>query len=719
MAYAQLSYDPWETSAEERKARLVGRETLLQQITSAIVEQQEHETVQHYLLLGPRGIGKTTLLLALRDRIRESPSLSARWFCVQLREEEYFVRTLRDLLYRVVQSLAEDEELPGADALLKRVQQEKNEERSLAIAVDGLREIASTHGKRILLLIDNFDRVFPATATGHRKARAPESEFRGFRKLLSTEGFLMVIGASVRLFEEIAAYDRAFFNFFCPVEVPSLSEDEICELMRRCAEMEGNTTFLKQFDAVRDKVRAITFMTGGNPRLVLMLYDVLRHREMIPVVQALRETVGGLTPMLKHVLDDMPRQQSKTLDALVRLRGRASPNEIANLARLPLNVVTAQLGRLKESRFVFVNGGGKGKPAAYRIADPMFHTWYQMRYLRPAGRRIELFVEFIRAWFSVEERRQFIEEQWSCFQSGRRASEASLCIQYYAATLENEQERLEHVGRLADALVGEGKEHEAAMLLAESAEPATLGEEHYESAGYRLLGDRMLIRDDLTTARNAFSEALKKSPRNAKAAFGLGMCLELAGEHSAASEELNRVIQTRGLPPHLLIGALALRGFIRQNLGDSEGAIADYAAVVELPGAWDDLVASLLVPVFGYLVDLYLRSGRPGEAMRSMSRLHQFEQLETPINLRLKARIGAIVTAARNHGLEPAGLLLDAALKNDPEDVRVRMAFFSPAIEYAKAGDEQTLSGLPDKVRDLAKQIAAVLTERSDTSGHN
>ena len=320
MAYSQLSYDPWETTPEERKARFVGRETLLQRILAAIAEQREHQTVQHYPLLGPRGIGKTTLLLTLRERIREDPALSSKWFCVQLREEEYFVRTLRDLLELTLHALAEDEELPEAKEVARQVHEERREDRSLAAAVDGLRALASSRGKRILLLMDNFDRVFPATAAGRGKKRPPENEFRSLRKLLSTESFLMVVGASVRLFQEIAAYDRAFFNFFLPVEVPDLSEDEICQLLRRCAEAEGNTGFLAHFDEMRSKVRAITFMTGGNPRLVLMLYDVLRHREMTPVVEALRETVGGLTPLLKHVLDDMPRQQSKTLDALVRLR---------------------------------------------------------------------------------------------------------------------------------------------------------------------------------------------------------------------------------------------------------------------------------------------------------------------------------------------------------------------------------------------------------------
>jgi tetratricopeptide (TPR) repeat protein len=863
-----MSYDPWETPPEERKARFVGREALVGRILSAVAEQEEHETVQHYLLLGPRGIGKTSILLTVRDRVRESATLSAGWYCVQLREEEYFIRTLRDLLELVLRALAEEEDLPDAAEVAERVHQEKREERSLAVAVEGLRSLAATRGRRILLLIDNFDRLFPATAAGRRKTRPAENEFRAFRKLLSKESFLMVVGASVRLFEEIAAYDQAFFNFFTPVEIPNLSEDEICELLRKCAELEKNTAFLEQFEALRDKVRAITYLTGGNPRLVVMLYDVLRQREMTPVVEALRETVGGLTPLLKHVLDDMPRQQSKTLDALVRLRGVAPPNEIASMARLPLNVVTAQLGRLKEGRFVVVEGEGKGRPATYRVSDPMFHTWYQMRYLRPAGRRIELFVEFIRAWFSVEERRQFLDEQWRVLRDnggrglrGYASQEASMAIRHYAFALEDETERQEQIGRLADASVEAGKLREAAVLLAEAAEPAALTDRQYESAGYRILGGRLLKKGRHSEANAAFREALRLEPGNVEAILGLGVCLALAGEYARATLELERVITLPGTPAELvavalvnrgimrgLLGdsqgetgdytavvdlpgapteqvskalvnrgltkgslgdsqgeiadytavvdlpgapteavarALVNRGITRGSLGDNQGEIADYTAVVDLPGAPAELVAKALVNrgaafgaegdpsralpdlqsavdmhgvptglmglamlnsgvaltmlrrlteavarfdeclglrasaesvhgAFAELLRAHLEGGRAEDAARLIERLHEFEPADTPIEQRLEARIGAIMTAGKEHTPETAALLLDAALKSDPEDIRARLEFLAPAIRYAKTGDEQALSRLPERERDMAKQIAAVLMGKKD-----
>jgi hypothetical protein len=42
------------------------------------------------------------------------------------------------------------------------------------------------------------------------------------------------------------------------------------------------------------------------------------------------------------------------------------------------------------------------------------------------------------------------------------------------------------------------------------------------------------------------------------------------------------------------------------------------------------------------------------------------------------------------------------------------MELLAPAIQYAKTGDEQALSRLPERERDAAKQIAAVIKGKKD-----
>jgi len=600
MPISRFVYDPWELPPEQRQATFVGREKILDRFLAAVREQQGRATVQHYILTGPRGFGKTTLLLALRDRIRQDPEISARWFCVQLREEEYYIHKQRDLWQLVLQTLAVGEELAEAQEVADLAQEARDEEKSSALLVDGLRSICSSHGKRLLLLIDNFDQIFPTTAAGERKHRKPDSEYRAFRKRLSTEAFLMTIATSVMVFQDIYAYDKGFFHFFSPVELPELSQEEAIEVLRRLGRADGNQEFLSRLERSTVNLQTLWILTGGNPRLVTMLYHILAQREIGEPVQALWETVAGLTPMLRQELADMPRQQSKTLDALLRLNGAAAPAEISKASRLPLNVVTAQLGRLKEARYVTLDGGGKGKRATYRVADQMFSVWYWMRYVPIARRRIELFIDFLRAWFSLEERRHLFQERWERFHSNQSRGFVGLAgkslrdAEYYAASLDEPAERLREMVRVADAYSSVGDLPSAAELLAELSGNKVRSRAKFESLGYSLLAGRLMDEGDLERAMKSYSEALAKDPRNAKARADFGVCLTLSARYAQADEQFDEVLQSPRLSAALRSLVLVNRGVAKSQLGDPQGGVADYTAALELPGAPADQVARAL-----------------------------------------------------------------------------------------------------------------------------
>ncbi len=586
-------YNPAEMPAEDLEATFVGRQHLLDRLITAVREQTDAGSIQHYLLLGPRGIGKTTLLLMLYRRIKEDPELSGRWFPIRYREEEFYVYTLRDLLALALEHLYEEEGVPEAETIRHEAEAEDDDEQSMAKLLDGLRKITKSYKKRLLLLIDNFDQFFPGRA-------ANDLDQHAFRKLLSTESFLMVVGTSTLLFEDIFSYDEAFFNFFAPIPVENLSDEEIQDLLYRWATLDENQNFLKEYEQLKEKVRAITYLTGGNPRLVMMLYEILSQRQFLSVVQTLRETIDDLTPLLKDVLEDLPRQQSKVLDALMRLGGTASPSKIAEHARLPLNVVTTQVGRLKGARRIEVQGEGRGKPAVCRVSDQMFRTWYQMRYLRPARRRVEMFVEFLQAWFTVEDRvaslGQLRKEFETSMSSGlqRRAKETAFNMEYLAASLDDSSERVRQLEGVADAYMAVGEVREAALTLSDLRAQTIRSKTRYEAVGYAALGDRLLDKGDLSRAIQTYSEALKKDKNNLEARMGLGLALGMSGDHEKALKEFSVATETRGISVGDLCHALVSRGTAKGFLGDTEGEIADYTSVIEMKGAPPDQVAEAL-----------------------------------------------------------------------------------------------------------------------------
>jgi tetratricopeptide (TPR) repeat protein len=600
MPISRFVYDPWELPAEQRQTTFVGREQFLKRFLGAIREQEGRATVQHYILTGPRGIGKTTLLLVLRDRIRQDPEISAQWFCVQLREEEYYIHKQRDLWQLVLQALAVNEKLVEAQQVVDQAQDIRDEEKSSALLVDGLRSICNRHGKRLVLLIDNFDHIFPNTAAGEAKHRKPDSEYRAFRKRLSTETFLMLIATSVKLFEDIYGYDQGFFHFFSPIELPELSREEVAEMLRRLAQADGNAEFLSRLERSKVTLQTLCVLTGGNPRLITMLYHILAQREMGEPVQALWETVAGLTPMLRQELADMPRQQSKTLDALLRLNGAAAPAEISKYSRLPLNVVTTQLGRLKAARYVALEGGGKGRKATYRVADQMFSVWYSMRYVPVGRRRIELFTDFLRAWFSSDERKRLFQERWERFHTLQSrgmvgtARDMLRDAEYHAASLDEPTERREEMVRLADAYITVGDLRSAAGLFAELAGSKVRSATKFESLGYSVLAVRLAGKGDLDYAIKSASEALSRDPHNAETRALFGMCLAQNGRFADAIEHSGRALRSPKLAATLRALVLTSRGYAKLCAGDERGGLADFDAVLELPGAPSVTVSTAL-----------------------------------------------------------------------------------------------------------------------------
>jgi tetratricopeptide (TPR) repeat protein len=407
----------------------------------------------------------------------------------------------------------------------------------------------------------------------------------------------MTIATSVKLFEDIYASDKGFFHFFSPVELPELSQEEVVEVLRRLGRADGNREFLSRLERSTVGVQTLSVLTGGNPRLITMLYHILAQREVGEPVQALWETVGGLTAMLRQELADMPRQQSKTLDALLRLNGAAAPAEISRSSRLPLNVVTAQLGRLREAGYVNLEGGGKGRRAIYRVADQMFSMWYWMRYVPVARRRIELFIGFLRAWFSLEERRRLFQERWARFRASQWRRFVGLAgkslgdSEYSAASLDDRTQRLREMVRIADAYNTVGDWSSAAGLVAELTDIKVKSTAKFESLGYSVLADRLVDKGELERALKSYSEALAKDPKNAQIRAELGFCLGQSGKYAEAKEHFDRVLERLHLGTHLRSLILLSRGIAKSHLGDRWGAIADYTSVVYLPEANAELVA--------------------------------------------------------------------------------------------------------------------------------
>ncbi len=578
MSLLAHKYTPAEMAPQELEATFAARGHTVEYLLKSLREQIDCGTLSSFLITGPRGSGKSTLIQMVALRISQDAKLRAAWMPVVFPEEQFNIGSLRDLMAATLQSLAK-QGIQGAAVWLEKMESETNEEQSLQLALTGLREITRKHGKRLILFIENLNQLLGECFDDQMKST--------FRRLLMSDPFMMVIGSAVHVFDSLKNYDEAFFNYFGQVPLDRLTAEEVFELLRFRAQFDGNHEFLKELPSQQPKIRAIVLLSGGNPRLILMLYELLTQRQLATIVECLRRLVDELTPLLKHEIENLPPQQRRVIHALMENGGAGQPTELVKRTRLPLNAITTQLGRLKEAQFVEVLGGGKGRTANYTVPDKLFAVWYQMRYLNQNRRRIEMFVEVLRVWFEEEERLVMLRS----LASQRQRDEPQLLrdaatAEYFAASLKDTEYERQATELCIDQWVKVGIP-DAALAYADLS-----GLD--EIQGYTGLGGMLFEKGDYRRSIQAWDEVVASHPKDVATLYKRGFAKKELGDKQGAISDFTAVVEMEDAPKEQLTRALVDRGVVKGLSGDGQGAITDCTIVIGMEEAAKDQVALAL-----------------------------------------------------------------------------------------------------------------------------
>ena len=375
----ELLYNPDQMPESEVKATFIAREKLVDDLIALVKSQPDGAGTQHVVIIAPRGMGKTTVLLMVKFAIKDR-GLADRWLAVKFPEESYGITDLADFWLETLNLIAAD---TGDESLRQRVegltsqysQGDKLQEAALATIKDWRRK----HRKRLLLLVENFDQLLAQINDEHDNAR--------LRDVLMNDGTMMLLGGATTFFKEARAYDQPLYNFFKIYNLTDLKFDQIQELLRRRAQLDCIPDFEAKLNVNSSRLRALEYFTGGNPRLVLMLYRIISQSDITEVRQALEKLLDEVTPNYKAKVEVLPPQQRKILDHIARVSGESNegltPTEMASALRLPPNQVSAQLKRLSELGYVR-SANLRGRNSYYTLSEPLYAIWYQMRFGRNA-----------------------------------------------------------------------------------------------------------------------------------------------------------------------------------------------------------------------------------------------------------------------------------------------------------------------------------------------
>ena len=418
-------YRPRLTSPEKRGYITVARRTLIEDTLEHLRSSAKRRSKHHFLFLGPRGIGKSHLLSLVEDNIAADRKLNASYHVVRFPEEANRLLRFADFLLGVVEILGDS--LPGESPWGELYEQLSTEEDDAVIVdtlVPALKRENREKKRTLLIMLENVNQLFGLKMRGSTHVAA-------MRKFFMDDNGCMLMATAPVYFDAITSVDEPFYDFFDTQIIEHLGEEETISLIRRNLEWDRETQgdLLENFDELRPKLRAIYQMTGGNPRLTMMLYELIAYDNVIDVRQQLEALLDRITPFYQDRLNDLPAQEQAVLETIAMMRDtEKTPDAIAARMRMKPSQVSSLLKRLNKTHYLRSAPHPVDKRRRlYNIREQFFDIWFSMNVSRGARRRIPYLLDFFKVFYPrVEEReqkrRELREEKWKTDMANSRAA---------------------------------------------------------------------------------------------------------------------------------------------------------------------------------------------------------------------------------------------------------------------------------------------------------
>lgn len=390
--YTRYKYTPDEMSEEDFLKRFVIRLDIFQDIFDDIKSSNYDIPNQHYIIVGQRGQGKTSLLRKIQIEVKNDKKLSNFLLPIKFAEEQYQIRSLS----RFWEEIADFLQAFYSDIFPTILDDMENyfEDDDYEIkAFSYLEKAIKKTDKKLLLLIDNIDELL---------AKFNDKEQRQLREILLSSSSFRIIGGSTKMLEQHYDYSKPFYEFFKIVKLKGFNKEESKKFLLSLAkEYESKEEIEEIIENNPERIEVIRQLTGGVPRTLVMLFDIFLDDGGDAFDDLLR-ILDEVTPLYKHRMDDLPVQLQDIVHTLAINWDGMLTNEIANKTRMESKAVSAQLKKLE--KYEIIESESIGKNNIYKIKERFFNIWYLMRFGRKKDRqRVAWLINFLTSWCSEEE----------------------------------------------------------------------------------------------------------------------------------------------------------------------------------------------------------------------------------------------------------------------------------------------------------------------------
>ena len=388
----QRLYNPAQLTPEELKASFVAREDTLTDMLRLIREQTLGRPCQHMMLIGPRGMGKTTLGLRFLHEVRDTPILASNWQPVAFHEESYGVGSLADFWLAALNHLSratEDDHWADRAEALQR--DEGDAERLAAYALAALMDFCQRSGKRLILFVENLDAVFGQFHD--------ERQVHALRASLIERPNILLIGSANAVFETIQSHGEPLYEFFRLIILEGLGPEDTRRILSALANSEDGAEVMETLNHEQGRLETIRRMTGGNPRLLVLACRMLIDSPLGPAFEDLERLIDEQTPYFKARIEELPIQARKVFHCLAEGWKPMLAREVADAAKLSSSHASAQLRQLMEKGYAREVTLPDAKRTLYEVNDRFYNIYYLLRFSRAGRDRLARLVAFLHDLF--------------------------------------------------------------------------------------------------------------------------------------------------------------------------------------------------------------------------------------------------------------------------------------------------------------------------------
>ena len=380
-------YNPGFLSDEEIVASFCVRTSEFESIVEMLRDCRGSSN-PHQIVIGPRGSGKTSILLRMAAEIRRDDSLSSSFFPVVFAEESYEVSTAGEFWLECLSRVAVQAPRTDGGTDLNRSYEDLRGiaddstlgERCLGAVLD----FSDRTDRRLVLFVENLNTLFDDMSDPHAGWR--------LRKVLQTEPRIVLIASATRRFDQIDNPDQSLYDLFRVISLRPLGTSECATLWQTVSGREAR----------RETIRSLRILTGGNPRLNMIVARFGASLSFRELMTDLLDLIDDHTEYFRSHLEMLPPQERRVYLALADLWKPATAKEIAERARTTTSKCSAQLARLTERAVVEV-AGGTARRKQYYLTERMYNIYYLLRRPRGPHRMVESLIRLMESFYSPEE----------------------------------------------------------------------------------------------------------------------------------------------------------------------------------------------------------------------------------------------------------------------------------------------------------------------------